>query len=434
MNSWRQWVVAGVFVVGGLSEVASAESEVDILLNKLVEKGVLSDVEAGQIRREVSESKETRNKALAKEIVPDSARNWKWGGDIRLRNENRNRTGSGTNINRQRIRFRYGFEAKVADDLKVGARFATGSATEPVSTNQSFNNAFNRNNFFLDRAFVEYSPEIPGLDKTVFTGGIMERPFWVVGPLVWDDDLSFSGASLKLEKKLIPQATFFSTSGIFPLQTDVTEAANIWATQGGVALKPFDSAENELLKHLKVTTALAYYDYQNVTNPFSENDAFAQAGGASTQTPASPSAAQLKGNTAGVADFNLLNPTFEVASQYRDVPCSLFGDLVHNTAVSASNNGFHIGVRLGKARVPFDLLKGWEGGYFFQRLAPDATFGPYTDGDFGNGGTNHRGHVWWVTLATMKNSSVQLKYFTTKELKGAKNHADTFQADWVTKF
>ena len=80
------------------------------------------------------------------------------------------------------------------------------------------------------------------------------------------------------------------------------------------------------------------------------------------------------------------------------------------------------------------LLKGWEGGYFFQRLAPDATFGPYTDGDFGNGGTNHRGHVWWVTLATMKNSSVQLKYFTTKELKGAKNHADTFQADWVTKF
>src|SRR3989338_2452723 len=107
---WRRWLVGATVLVAAscLPGATQAASEVDILLNKLVEKGVLTNVEAGLIRREVSETKETRNKELAKEIVPDSARNWKWKGDLRLRNEYRNQEGSGSNVNRQRIRFRYG--------------------------------------------------------------------------------------------------------------------------------------------------------------------------------------------------------------------------------------------------------------------------------------------------------------------------------------
>ena len=434
MSGWRRWVVAGALVLGGLPGAAQAESEVDILLNKLVEKGVLSGVEAGQIRREISETKETRNKQLAKEIVPDSTRNWKWGGDIRLRNDYRNRTGSGQDINRQRIRFRYGFDATVSDDLRVGARLATGSTTDPVSTNQSFSNAFNHKNFVLDRAFVEYEPEVPGITNTKLAGGIIENPFWVVSPLVWDDDLNFDGAAVHLDKGLGPMATLFTNDGVFSLQTDVTEAATLWSTQGGAILKPFPDAEDELIKHIKITSALAYHDYRNVTSPLTENAAFLQAGGGGT-TPTDPvPAAQLKGNTAGVQDFNLLNPSLEIGSQWAEIPFGIFGDWVHNMSVESGNDGFQIGVKVGKASVPFDLKKGWEGGYFFERLAPDAVFGPFADSDFGNGGTNHRGHVWWVKLATLKNSTIQLKYFNTQELKGSKNHADTFQADWVTTF
>src|SRR3990167_3809922 len=124
MTQWRHWTVVGALSLAAscLPGVASAASEVDILLDKLVEKGVLSDVEAGLIRREIAETKETRNKELAKEIVPDAARNWKWSGDIRLRDEIRNReqqsrTSStdasqvpNLDTNRQRIRFRIGAE------------------------------------------------------------------------------------------------------------------------------------------------------------------------------------------------------------------------------------------------------------------------------------------------------------------------------------
>src|SRR3989338_5445254 len=184
MAKWRQWLV-GVLVAGGLPGAAHAESEMDILLNKLVERGTLSAADASQIRREIADTKETHNKELAKEIMPDSSRNWKWKGDLRLRNEYRNRTigtGSG-DFSRQRIRFRYGFEAKVNDQLKAGARFATGSTSDPVSTNQSFSTAFNHVNILLDRAYLEYSPEVPGITKVKLTGGIIENPFWLVGPL-----------------------------------------------------------------------------------------------------------------------------------------------------------------------------------------------------------------------------------------------------------
>lgn len=430
MKPWRQWFVVGTVVLSScFPGVVLAASEVDILLDKLVDKGILTNLEAGDIRREISGTKEERNTQLAKEIVPESARNWKWGGDLRLRDDYRNRTGSGTSVNRQRIRFRYGFNAQVSDALNVGARLATGNTTDPTSTNQSFDTVFNHKVLVLDRAFATYSPQIPGLADLTVTGGIIENPFWVVGPLVWDDEVNFDGAAVHLAKEFGP-VTLFTTNGIFPLETGITEAATLWSAQGGAVFKPFPEADQETLKHLTLTGALAYHDYMNVTNPVSE-----QPNGGSVTTSVISTAGGAKGNTAGVADFNLLNPTLELASQYEEVPFALFGDLVHNTSLASSNNnGFMLGVKVGKARIPFDLVKGWEAGYFFERLEPDATFGPFTDGDFGNGGTNHRGHAWWVQLATLKNSSVQLKYYNTQELEGSKNHADTFQADWVTTF
>lgn len=424
MRRWTRGFVAAAIALIGLPGPMWAASEVDILMGKLVQKGILSASEAEEIRQEIAATKRDRNQQLAKELVPDSSRTWAWSGDLRLRNEYRNRTGSGNDVNRQRIRFRYGVDAKVADNLKVGARLATGSTNDPISTNQSFNTAFNHKTIVLDRALVEYTPEIPGVTDTKLAGGIIPNPFWTVGQLVWDDDLSFDGAAVHLAKTLGP-VTLFTNDGLFSLTTDVTEAASLWSAQGGATLTPFTDSDNELLNSMKVTGALAYHDYKNVTNPVSEQGA--------TSTIAT--AGGPKGNSAALGDLNLLNPTVEISSQLVGVPFGIFGEWVHNTAVASGAGGFQIGARVGRASTPLDLKKGWEGGYYFEELAPDATFGAFTDSDFGSGGTNHRGHVYWLKFATLKNSSLQLKYFNTREVKGpTKNHADTFQADWVTKF
>ena len=140
---WGWWLVAGLLAVGGVACRAAASSEVGILLDKMVKKGLLTQQEADEVRSEVIETKEDRNKALAKEIVPLWTQNLQWSGDLRLRNESRNPTGNPT-LNRQRIRFRLGLDAKVTNALKVGARLATGSSSDPVGTNQSFNTSFNR--------------------------------------------------------------------------------------------------------------------------------------------------------------------------------------------------------------------------------------------------------------------------------------------------
>ncbi len=422
MKSWRWWLAVVATALLSVPTPVWAMSDVDILLNKLVQKGLLTGGDVVEIRQEMAKDREANNRQLAKDILPEPVRNWTWGGDIRLREEARNRTGTGQDVNRQRVRFRYGFDAKVADGLKVGARLATGSTTDPISTNQTFNTAFNHKTIVLDRAFAEYSPEIPGLGKTTITGGIIPNPFWTVGQLVWDEDLNFDGAAVKLSTDVGPRVTLFTNDGAFALTSDIGEASSLWSVQGGLTVKPFPDSEEETLKNLKLTSAIAYHDYKNVTNPLSEQTTQATAGGA-------------KGNSTALRDFNLVNPTFEIASQYKDVPFGFFSDWVHNTAASDGKTGYMFGVRAGKAQIPFDLRKGWEAGYFFERIGQDATFGPFADSDFGNGGTNHLGHAYWIKLAALKNSSAQLKYLNTWEAKGpTKNHADTFQADWITKF
>ncbi len=426
---WARWLFAGVMVLSGFPGVARAESEVDVLLKKLVEKGILSDVDAKQIRQEIIETKDVRNAQLAKEIVPESARNWKWGGDIRLREEYRNQTGDGKDLNRQRIRFRYGFEAKANDQLTVGARFATANTStagnpnlnSPISANQSFDTSFNHLAFWLDRAYVNYTPDVPGITKFKLSGGVIENPYWHREQLVWDDDLNFAGANVHAEEQLGP-VNLFTNLGAYSLNTNIVRSSALWAVQGGTVIQPFkDSGSGELVDNLKLTGALAYYDYMNVTGKASDTTALANAGG-------------LSGSSSSLKDWNLLNPNFAIDSQLMGVPFGFYGDWVHNTAAFEKGNGVLVGLKVGNAQVPFDLKKGWEAGYYFEHLEPNGTFGALSFSDFGNGGTNHRGSAYWVKLAVLKNSTVGLTALNTQELSGSKNHVDTYQMDWVTKF
>ncbi|MBI2093535.1 MAG: putative porin [Candidatus Omnitrophica bacterium] len=406
--------------IGAVAQMALAASEVDILLDKLVDKGILSNVEAGLIRREIAETKESRNKQLAKEIVPESARNWKWKGDIRLRDEFRNRTGTGTDAHRQRIRFRYGLEGKVSDQLKVTARLATGNTSDPISTNQSFDTFFTKKTIVLDLANLEYMPEVPGISKVALVGGIMENPLWTVSPMVWDGDLSWDGGAFKVSQGAGP-ATFFANGGLFSLDTDETESAALWVAQGGASFQPFSDAEDEFLKNLKLTGALAYHDYRNVAN--------------SSKAGTDPITREAD-NTSATKDFNQLNPSIELASMVAGYPLSFFGDWVHNTSTSSEDNdGFAVGLKLGKAKTPWSFKDGWEAGYFFERLEADAAFDEFVDSDFGGGGTNRRGNAVWLTLATLKNSTLGAKYFFKQNsLRGAKANEERIQLDWVTKF
>lgn len=429
MKLWGRFAV-GVLTACCLPGAAWAESEVDILLNKLVDKGVLSSVEAGQIRREIGETKEARNKELAKEIVPDSARNWKWGGDIRLRDEIRNRQVTGADSHRARIRFRYGAEGKVNDQLKAKFRIATGDATDPISTNQTFNNNFLKKGIQLDLANVEYTPAMPSPNtKLALVGGIMENPMWTVTPMVWDNDLSWDGFALKASQQLGDAASVFTNNGIFLLDSDESEPSSLWVSQGGFTLTPFTSSEDEFMKNFKVTAAAAWHDYKNTFTT------------AANQAGTDPLTRESDNVTC--CEFNQLNPSIEVASQVGGVPFSIFSDFVQNVSVDTDNRGYAAGIKVGKATIPWDLKRGWEAGYMFERIERDAAYDEFVDSDFGGGGTNRHGNVAWLTLATLKNSTFGAKFFFKQDVvtnfgAGATLvqdfREDRIQLDWVTKF
>ena len=424
MSTWRRWLVVGALVAGGLPEVARA-SEMDVLLNKLVEKGILTAGEAQEVRHDMEPELAAKDQALEdqlKQAGPDWAQRIALNGDLRLRNEYRDRTDA-SDANRQRIRFRLGMQAAVTEQLEVGARMATGSApgdltegSDPVPTNQTLSDTFAKKHFNLDQAYVKYSPTLPpeALQATVW-GGIFENPF-VATPFIWDPDLTFGGAAVQLAYALGPVEPFLN-GGIFPIDADGfgTDTPSLWAVQGGIAVTPGLTTGVEVLDRMRLKTALAYYDYRNTVKNAVIN----------TQA----------GNTAAAEDFNELNPSVELASTaFGGTPIALWTDWVHNTAAPAQANGFQVGMRLGKATVPWDLRQGWELGYFYERLGADAAFDAFVDSDFGGGGTNHQGHVWYLTLAALRHSTIGLKYFHVEEVRGAKSHEDWLQTDWVTQF
>ena len=141
--------------------------EMDILVNKLVEKGVLTQGEAQQV---VTEAKEEARTEIAKgknEVLPKWLQTTKFSGDMRIRYQGETKTGS-KHRDRGRFRLRYGFEMKPNELMKVGFKMATGEdkatttnapgGPEQTSTNQSFSGMFANKWIWVDQAYVEYKP------------------------------------------------------------------------------------------------------------------------------------------------------------------------------------------------------------------------------------------------------------------------------------
>jgi polyhydroxyalkanoate synthesis regulator phasin len=411
--------------------IAARASEADVLLNKLVEKDILTASEAQEVRNEMSPELASHDKDMEEKLKKAGA---EWAqkisinGDIRLRNETRDRTSG--NVGFQRIRFRLGVKAKVSDNLEVGARFATGGqaggikvksdmgtdligSSDPVSTNQTLSDTFAKKNFNLDQAYIKYSPET-SIGTLAIWGGIFDNPF-VATSLVWDGDLTFGGAALQWSKTVGPAQPFLN-GGVFPIDSGAMGSDNpaMYGTQIGVTLKPMWATGVEAIDNISLKTAVAHYDFSNVV--------------ASTTLPNSQ-----QGNTVGT--FRELNPYVEITSQGFDgLPITLWGDWVKNTATPDQKNGSQFGIRIGKATTPWDIKKGWELGYFTQEIESNAAHDAFVDSDFGGGGTNRKGKVGYLTFATLKNSTATVKYLDADQITGTASHEKRIQVDWVTKF
>ncbi|MFA7294596.1 MAG: putative porin, partial [Candidatus Omnitrophota bacterium] len=109
-------VLLGIFCLMSAGIQASYAGEIDLLLQKLVEKGVLSGAEAQQVKIETQEQVKKEIATGKSASLPAWVQNIKFKGDLRLRYQNqheKNNSDIQKDVNIGRVRMRLGIESKI---------------------------------------------------------------------------------------------------------------------------------------------------------------------------------------------------------------------------------------------------------------------------------------------------------------------------------
>ena len=415
-------VAAGADEVSELKQQLEAQkmrsAELEDRINQLEARQRLKE---RSLREQIDEVAARTEAASSESEIPDLlkwAAKMQWSGDFRYRYEFIDDGTKEKDRHRNRIRARLGMKAEVNDEWDFSLRIASGTA-DPVSTNQTLDEAFSDKPLWLDRAYFDYHPTwMAGLEASAGKFGV---PFHKVGKnqMIWDGDLNVEGAALQYEWGLNERTGLHFSGGGFWVNEESSSAdASLWGLQ--VYLK------HQIAKPTYVLAGVSYFDYGNIQGHGSfadewdgEHDLFGNSGMATD-----PNAYE--------SDFDLFEIFAEFGTEIGGLPVAVWGDWVTNmVAVSNEDTGWLVGGRINKAKAPGT----WEVSYDYRDIELDAVVGQFNDSDFIGGGTGGQGHRFGVAYALAKNTTAALTYFAN-EYDGRKSDEDydRLQADIVLKF
>jgi hypothetical protein len=428
-----------------------------------VKSEVKEDVKARvkeELKAEVKEEMARDREGIldkAKEAIPDWVKRIQWGGDIRLRYQgefydknnalllkpDKPTELMNTQHDRHRFRVRARLEAKVdvTPGVEVGARISTGNETDPISTNETLGDYYNKDGIVLDRAYLKWDP------APWFTawGGRFRSP-WFSTDLVWDEDLNFEGLALRLSPQISQALKGFLTLGAFPLQEVEFSQQDKWlfGGQAGVRWEPS--------KNFRAVVAGGYYEFVNtvgvLNNPLRPGEKdytaplFQQKG--NTLFDIDPGVG-IK--TALASAFREMNVTGELdIGVFDPIRIVLYGDYVRNlgydrndvarrtgvSLVGSETDGYLAGLRVGHRKVR-DYLA-WQVHAYYKYLEADAVIDAFTDSDFHMGGTNAKGWVLGGELGLARNVWLRARWMTADQISGPQFGVDLFQLDLNAAF
>ena len=414
----RMWVVLAAILSGfvgvvNADEIADVRRQMEQQYEQMRQiQSKLFELEAAQKQQEASVQK-MRESGGAMEL-PDSIawiENIKLYGDFRYRHEQID--GDGVNQrDRHRVRARVGLKGKINDEWNFDLRLASGDGDSPISTNQDLDDGFSSKDVWLDRAFLTYKPQ--SIDGLSVLAGKMGNPFYSVGKnqLIWDGDLNPEGIAFKHNMQVNDSTTLFVNGGGMWVEERSSDTdTSLWGFQSGLK-HAFENKD-------ALTWGASYYKYGNIKGK-SAIGSFA-------------------GNTSdgGVYayDYELLEGFGEYATRLGDVPASVYGNYVVNTASGVNEDtGWLIGATYNKASNPGD----WQVGYEYRDLERDAVLGAFSDSDFIGGGTDGKGHKFSFKYALAKNVAAGATYFLNdRDGDGDGQRDDTYrrlQLDVEMKF
>ena len=374
---------------------------------------------------------------------------------------------------RQRLRMRLGLTAKVTDEVGVGVRLATGSATDRVSTNQTLGQNFNKYELYVDRAFVRIDPA----DWVSIQGGRIPNP-WFATEMTWNENLNFEGFATSFRRPVVDDGFApFATLGYFPLRESTPPGRNsrsLWGAQVGASM--------ELDSRTRVKFGLAYYSYNNIEGR-SDTDYTLLSNGISVGQRYGryeyPVGLRQRGNTVFETNplINFTNdtikPTWGLAYQFKPLVLTATAEFTHfspfnvmlaaeyanNTAFSASDfrkragSTYYNNVDPGGSREGYQFklavgatevreLHDWQVQFAYRRVGSDAVLDAFTDSDLGLGGTNLRGYTLGVTYGVDRNSTLGVRYMAAENIDSTINSnfptasykVNTLQVDFNVRF
>lgn len=417
---------AGATALVALSPQAQAQSA-DALIDKLVDKGILTVDEAKDLRDEADKNFNTAFQT--KTGMPDWVTGYKISGSVRGRYEQF----SGDNqamIDRTRLRYRllFGVTVNMLDNMEAGFRLgsgdAKGSGGNPLSQSSTFTGNWSDKNIYIDTAYGKWTAINSGGWLLSTTVGKMENPFNFTY-MVFDPDLTPEGAVLQGGYTFNDKQNIACTGGAFVLQELAASThdpflwggqiqwnskwTEKWSSSLGVGAFAIVSPE-------QLTAANALTINQGNTR-YQYNQAVP--GGTTTVT------ALRYGYTPIIADASVTY-TLESFPLYTGTfPIKLSGEAMNNPSAPKDNNGYWVGVTFGKSGTK----KTWDISYRYEYLGADAWYDQLTDDDNGayyvpdnlgsstsfyNG--NHIASSGWYGGTNIKGHLVKFNYSFTDSL------------------
>jgi len=440
----RTWtaLAASIFVTGLAATTGQAQS-VDSLLDKLVDKGILTAKEAKDLRVEADDDFSKAYKT--KSGMPDWVTSFKINGDFRGRFEQfKSENDAFVESNRWRYRLRLGAVATIQDNFEVGLRLTSGEQVstfggDPISGNATFQDNASKKFLFVDLAYAKWG----FLKNKDFSGSVtfgkMENPF-VFSDLVFDADYTPEGVGLNFNYRVSDAHSIKLNGGAFILDELGGDSKDPYTFGGQVR---WDGTWSKHLTSSVGGAILTIVNEQSLTNNAVPN--------------------VNRGNTrlagTGVLDENFnpvivdasLTYTFDEVPFYKGkFPIKLAGEYMNNLAISEREEAYAAGVTLGKAGK-----KGtWEMSYRYKFLGGDAWYEEMVDSDFGafyqgtfpnsgfgagyGAGTNLRGHVVKLSYSPYDALTLSATYFRTEVVdevpEGSNSKTGRLQIDALFRF
>ncbi|RKY42388.1 MAG: hypothetical protein DRP85_03050 [Candidatus Makaraimicrobium thalassicum] len=402
-------------------------SEMDVLVNKLVEKGILTPYEAQILKAEAKEEAAAELAQGKAVTVPGWTQKIKIKGDARFRTQvewGKGRAPAHQRI-RNRVRARLGVEGKVNKQVSAGIYAVTGG-NDPRSTNQTLDDGFETQTFRLDAYYIKWMPELDEQigDGTVWLGKF-KNPFQKTA-LLWDGDICPMGVAAQymspgFELGEVP-ANLYGNFGFLWLDelSRFQDDPLMFVFQGGLkmdVIRDWDSTFN---------VAAAYYASSHVKD---NDNGPNYVGAAGTNT---------YNNGRYASSFDLVDVLLKYDSKRIfdfEIGHGLYSDLIWNTDSAASKDfAWLTGAYLGKKKPkkPGQWKAYGEYRYIERDAVPDFLpdsdfYGFVNDGIPEGGGTNGQGFVGGIKYAIFNNTVLGVKYYYCTPIDIDAGTADQFK-------